>query len=125
MVVGMSEQYDLLDYVEAARNRRPPESERRELGEKTLKFLKYHRENPHVYDLFKKFSRQVLLSGHAHYSARAVFDRIRWYTTVETECEDGFKISNNHSPFYARMLIKEDERFAGFFRNKRAEADDT
>lgn len=47
-------------------------------------FWAWHRKNPHVYELFKKFTFQVMEAGHGHYSARAIVHRIRWHTDIET-----------------------------------------
>ena len=78
------------------------------------KFREHHEENPHVYELFKKFTQQVINAGFEHYSARAVFHRIRWYTNVETN-DPTFKLNDHHSPYYARMWMQEHEP-EDFFR---------
>lgn len=80
-------------------------------------FRHFHMNNPHIYELFKRFTFEVRDAGLSHYSARAVFDRIRWWTMVETVGEP-FKISNNHSPYYASMFMREFPEMRGFFRTK-------
>jgi hypothetical protein len=79
-------------------------------------FLKFHMANPFIYKLFERFSREALQAGLKHYSARGVFDRIRWETGVVTQTDDMLKISNNHRPLYARMLMHDYPEFEGFFR---------
>lgn len=76
-------------------------------------FWRYHEMNPHVYDLFVRYANQVVRVKE-HYSARAIFDRIRWFTEVETRGSE-FKISNNHSPYYARMFMQDYPATKGFF----------
>jgi len=78
------------------------------------KFEEYHAENPQIYELFKKFSDDVCVSGLTKYSANAIFERIRWYVDIETN-GDKFKINNNYRPYYARKLMKDDNKFKGFF----------
>lgn len=90
---------------------------------KTKQFNKFHADNPHVYDLFRSFTFQVIQVPKAHYSARAIFDRIRWFSDIETVSDDPFKISNNHSPFYARLFMRDFPQHKGFFITKEAEAD--
>lgn len=63
--------------------------------------------NPMVYRLFKKFAWQVKLKGHNHYSARSIIHRLRWHVLFETESDDGFKINDHWSPYYARKLMAE------------------
>lgn len=68
------------------------------------RFFLYHEENPHVLDLFLKYSRQVRTAGFKRYSTRAIIERIRWHLTVETK-GDQFKINDHYQPCYARLLI--------------------
>jgi hypothetical protein len=82
------------------------------------KFLEYHKENPHVYELFKKYCTAAFESGRRHYSAYAIFERIRWHHDIETKCELGFKLNNNHRPYYARMYQMQFPNRAHFFRTR-------
>lgn len=77
----------------------------------------YHKQNPEVYELFKRYTFQLIRAGHNHYSAKGVFERIRWHSDVETAGEP-FKISNNYTPYYARLFMTEFKRHDGFFRIK-------
>lgn len=77
-------------------------------------FERFHRENPHVYKLFEDYSYQALRRGYKKFSAKAVFERLRWYIKMETVGED-FKLNNNYTAHYARKLMRENPEFAGFF----------
>ena len=69
-------------------------------------FLEFHENNPRVYQLFCYFADKVIKAGHNKYSAEAIFNQIRWYTTVETN--DGeYKINNDYKPYYSRMWMKQ------------------
>jgi hypothetical protein len=87
------------------------------------RWWEYHRENPKVYELFEKFTLDVIGRGHKNYSANAVFERIRWHTDVEVEEEGEFKLSNNHRAYYARYFHWKHPEFDGFFRTKKVEGD--
>lgn len=81
-------------------------------------FWKYHRANPDVFRLFAKYAFEVKSAGFKRYSARAIIHRIRWHVDMATTDpnHDGFKISNNHSPYYARLLqAKYPLEFEDFF----------
>ena len=55
-------------------------------------FLKHHAENPHIYNMFVKYTLEV--ARHRDYfSAKAVFHRIRWETAI-SEHDSDFKISD-------------------------------
>lgn len=87
-------------------------------------FDKFHNSNPHIYELFKKYVLQVIERGFQHYSARTIIHRIRWHTSVDTTDPEGFKINNNHSPYYARMFLAQYPQHAGFFRNRKVSGED-
>jgi len=81
-------------------------------------FFKFHNENPQVYELFNRFTHQVIDRGFEHYSADAVMHRVRWHTGVETAGGDGFKINNNLIAYYSRLWMKHNPRWVGFFRTR-------
>lgn len=81
------------------------------------KWWDFHKRNPHIYDLFCRFTWDVINAGHTHYSAKGVFERIRWHTDVETHGET-FKLSNNYTPYYARLFMHHNKQHEGFFRTK-------
>lgn len=82
----------------------------------TEMFEEYHAANPRVYQLFKRFAREAKAVGLKRYSARAIFERIRWHTNVETyDANEPFKVNNYYSPLYARMLMSEEPAFGDFF----------
>ncbi len=81
-----------------------------------IDFAKYDRENPQIWEAFKKYAHQAKTKGFKHYSAAGIFEIIRWHTGVTGIGQ--YKISNNYKPDYARKMMKEDVEFDGFFRTK-------
>jgi len=77
-------------------------------------FAGFHAENPKIWELFVKFTFQVIARNLAHYSADAVVHRIRWFTNIET-MGDPFKINNNFVTCYARMFHRTYPEHYGFF----------
>lgn len=91
------------------------------------KFKEYHAANPMVFVLFRKFARIAKGSprrGRKYFGARMICERIRWYTDVETVGEI-YKISNNHIPYYSRLLMLKYPEFEGFFQTRDARFDAT
>lgn len=76
---------------------------------------RWHAKNPHVYELFKRFTFEAIRSGREVYSARTIFHRMRWHTDIETQ-GDRFKINDNHSPYYSRMFMRDFPAHSNFFR---------
>lgn len=79
--------------------------------------IEFHQANPHVWQLFIRYAKAAAARV-PHWGCRAVFHRIRWYTHIETESADRFKINNNHSPYYARLFEQEFPEHAGFFTTR-------
>lgn len=87
-----------------------------------LKWWQWHKENPHVYELFKRFTYEAIAKGHDRLSAWLIVNRIRWETMVETRGDD-FKISNDFIAYYARLFMHEHPEYDGFFRTKQLRRD--
>jgi len=81
------------------------------------KFLKFHQDNPKVWDLFVQFTFDVIKTGRKNYSVNAIFERIRWHTDIETN-DESFKLSNNHRAYYARHFHEAYPEYTGFFKTK-------
>lgn len=86
-------------------------------------FLDFHARNPHIYQLFCRFALQAA-ARRSRFSARTVLHRIRWYTSVETDDPQGFKVNDHWSPFYARLFEQDHPEHAGFFEKRRALAEE-
>ena len=84
-----------------------------------LAAAKFHAEHPDVWQLFCKFTYELIGRGFQHHSADAVMHRVRWETAAgdDTNCAD-FKISNSHIAFYARWFMEAHPQYDGFFRLK-------
>ena len=85
-------------------------------------FLAYHAANPQVYDALRRFALEAKRSGRPRIGINLLHERLRWYTTVETQ-NDSFKANNSWRPFYARLLMQQEPELAGFFETRKAEAD--
>ena len=79
------------------------------------KWREFHADNPHIYDLIEERVFEAIAAGREHYSIKTLFELIRWHTTITTRNDDGFKLSNNHAPYYAREFHKRNPKHAGFF----------
>lgn len=82
------------------------------------KFMQYHRDNPKVYELFKKYTFKAIRAGYSRLSADLIMHRVRWETNIVTKDDINFKISNNHIAYYSRLFMGEYPLYKGFFRIK-------
>ena len=88
-------------------------------------FWVFHRKNPHVYRLFDRFTSEAIRAGRSHFGARMVWERMRWYTQVETE-GDPYKLNDHLTPYYARLWMRNHPSHEGLFelRGKKAKLTD-
>jgi hypothetical protein len=78
------------------------------------RFAKFHHDNPQIYNLLLRFSLTAKDAGFHNYGMKAIFERVRWHVDVETKARDGFKLSNDYTSRYARLL-DQDPKLKGFF----------
>ena len=89
-----------------------------------IDFKKYHEENPHIWEAFKKYSLIAKNKrGFQNYSANGIFEIIRWHTDIASR--DEYKVNNNFRPDYARKMMKEFPEFEKFFRIRELKANRT
>ncbi len=85
--------------------------------ERKLVWWKFHKDNPHVYDLFARYTHEAIDSGVKKCSPWLIVNRIRWETAITTTDTD-FKRSNDYIAFYSRLFLRWNPRQAGFFKTK-------
>lgn len=88
----------------------------------TKDFQIFHRSNPKVYKLFRRFALEAKDLGRKRFGARFIWERMRWYIRIETR-NDNFKLNDHFPPFYARKLMKDIPAMRGFFELRPSVAD--
>lgn len=86
-------------------------------------FATYHADNPHIYVKLREYALEAKRAGRKRLSINLLFERLRWYTTVETQ-GDEFKLNNNWRAYYARLLMTQEPQLAGMFETRRSKADE-
>jgi len=80
-----------------------------------IDFTKYDNENPHIWAKFQDIAmRAKHIAGFKRYSAKGIFEIMRWETSVKAK-NDSFKVNNNYTAYYARKMMSEHKEFIGFF----------
>ena len=82
------------------------------------RFAAFHAANPAVFGLFVRFALEAQAAGLASYSAKAVFERVRWQTAIETRSGDPFKVNNDFTARYARLAMDTVPALADFFHTR-------
>ncbi len=85
---------------------------------------RFHNEHPDVWALFVRFTLELIETERSYGGAKAVWERIRWETTVNPNYGADFKLNNNYHPFYARWFMAVYPQHDGFFRTRRMTTQD-
>lgn len=79
-------------------------------------FSNYHKQNPHIYKRFCKFALEAV-SRRDHFSAKAIFHIIRWYTQ-DTDDQPDFKIDDGWVSHYSRKFMDDYPEHDGYFQTR-------
>ena len=93
------------------------------IGAVTYDFERFHAENPAVYKLFQQFAFRAIRRGLVHYSAKTIFEAIRFHADIVTKGES-FKLNNNYTAYYARMFEKDYPEYKGFFEKRKVKTNE-
>ena len=84
-----------------------------ELNEEAKNFDRAH---PNFWNIFVAIARKKMTEGYKRYSAKAIFEQIRWDKRLRESHNLGVKhLQNNFTAFYARKFVKEYPEHEGFF----------
>jgi hypothetical protein len=78
------------------------------------RFESFHRANPHVYAALRSLSFQMMGSGVRQYGIKGLFEILRWQFALQTQGEP-FRLSNDFTSRYARLLVQHNPELEGFF----------
>ncbi len=82
-------------------------------------FERFHRANPAVYALFERFALEAIHSGADTLGAKAVWERLRWETSVQVEHRAQFKLNNNFTPYLARLFMERHPEHGDVFHTRK------
>lgn len=79
-------------------------------------FRQYDRENPIVYEEFKKYANQLIARGYKHLSSKLICEIIRFNSMISTTGK--YKVNNNFTADYARKFEKDFPEYEGYFSKR-------
>ncbi|MCC6455179.1 MAG: hypothetical protein IT328_09580 [Caldilineaceae bacterium] len=87
------------------------------------RFESFHAHNPHVYAALRTLALQMLGNGVRAYGIKGLFEILRWQFSIQTGGKEEFRLSNDFTSRYARLLVELNPELDGFFtlRELRAE----
>lgn len=88
------------------------------------RFEAFHEANPHVYEALRRLALRMRARGRVRIGMKMLFEVLRWEYAMSTDDPNSdFKLNNNYTAHYARMLMANEPRLDGAFevRTQRAE----
>jgi hypothetical protein len=82
-----------------------------------VNFETYDALHPKTWRLFVHYTFITKAKGYNNYSAKAIFELIRWHEGIP-QGHDAFKIDNIYTADYARKLMNLYPEYNGFFRTR-------
>ena len=85
------------------------------------KFRNWLVDNMRIYQYFVNFSISLKIAQkREYYSARTIWERIRWQTHVVEKARGGavLKVNNNYAPFMARLVMRAEPELEGMFQKR-------
>jgi len=84
-------------------------------------FWKFHEANPTVYETLVRYAREWKRYNPISkpVGIDLLYARIRWDFSVATTTPNKFKLSNNHKPYYARLIMVKEPQLKGIFVTKK------
>lgn len=79
------------------------------------RFLAFHQANPHVYEAIVHYAREAKAAGARRVGMAAIFERLRWDDLIATGGSCGFRLNDQHTSRYARLVMAQEPDLAGLF----------
>jgi hypothetical protein len=80
-----------------------------------LKFIKFHEENPFVYQRLRELAIEWKEAGHDKIGIAMLYEVMRWTAGLKNKDIDGYTLNNNYKAYYARMLMFNESSLRGMF----------
>ena len=89
------------------------------------RFEAFHDANPAVYAELRQMARKAKSMGFARYSIKALMEVLRWNRSVEVvrAAAEPFKVNNDFTSRYARLLMERDPDLKDFFATREIKTD--
>lgn len=82
-------------------------------------FRRFHAENPHVYQELLRLSRSAKKShGRERIGMKMLWEVMRWNLWLKIKTTDEFKLNNNYTSRYARIIMKNEPDLADLFETR-------
>jgi hypothetical protein len=86
------------------------------------RFTHFHAQNPQVFSRLKQLALHLHSRGVERYGIKGLFEVLRYEHAIQT-AGDPFKLNNNYTAYYARLIIAAEPVLADFFELRACQGD--
>ena len=79
-----------------------------------MTFMDYHRQHPWIYESLRSLALEAKAQGKTRIGMMALVNQIRW-SDARGSTTDDWKMNNNYTPDYARLLMVQEPELTGMF----------
>lgn len=88
-------------------------------------FIEFHHQNPQVYDSLITLAERWKTAGHSKVGIKMLFEVLRWEHGLSgVKDSDGFKLNNNYTSRYARLIMANNPHLSDLFDVRRLHDDE-
>jgi len=81
-------------------------------------FEEFHKNNPEVYEELVRLARQMKARGHKQIGIKMLWEVLRWERAMKTTDQTEWKLNNNYTSRYARLIMEQEPDLEGFFKTR-------
>jgi len=78
-------------------------------------FEEFHKNNPDVYRELVRLARMMKARGHKRIGIKMLWEVLRWERAMKTTDQTEWKLNNNYTSRYARLIMENEPDLKGFF----------
>jgi hypothetical protein len=86
------------------------------------RFTAFHEKNPWVFRMLESLTNDLVARGRTRIGLKMLVEVLRWQYWRQTDSDEPFKLPNEFTSRYARLLIAEHPEWDGMFRLHRLTA---
>lgn len=82
------------------------------------RFEAFHAANPWVLEALERLTRRYLQGRRRKLGIKMLFELVRWHYAIETDDFDGFKLNNNYTSRYVRLMVERNPMWQDLFQTR-------
>ena len=87
------------------------------------RFAKFHADNPQVYRMLVSLARDLRTRRPRKLGIKMLFEVLRWQYYVQTDTDEEYKLSNDFTAPYARLIMAQEPDLQAAFNTRPSQVD--